>query len=97
VSDHKVEVVNNSIDHRFEAVLDDNDLAFIDYQIAGKNIIFTHTEVPEKYEGRGIANQLAEVALNYARDNGYKIQAVCPFVDLYIRKHKEYQSITWGY
>ena len=92
----KLEVKNNTEANRFEIQLGDQ-LAMAEYMIAGKNIIFSHTEVPPEYEGKGVANKLAKVALDYARDEGYRVQALCPFIALYVRKHEEYQSITWGY
>jgi uncharacterized protein len=91
------EVVHNPEAKRFEIALGDNKLGMVEYMRAGGNIIFTHTEVPEEFEGQGIANQLAFVALEYAKTEGFKVQAVCPFIALYVKKHKEYQSITWGY
>jgi uncharacterized protein len=92
----QLEVKNNTEAKRFEIQLGDQ-LAMAEYMIAGKNIIFSHTEVPPEYEGQGVANKLAKVALDYARDEGYRVQALCPFIALYVRKHEEYQSITWGY
>ncbi len=97
MTNHHVEVIHNAHDQRFEATLEDNDIALMDYQISGNTITFIHTEVPPKYEGRGIASQIAKVALDYARDKGYKIQSTCSFVDMYLRKHKEYQSTAQGY
>jgi hypothetical protein len=97
MSHYEVVVVHNPERHRFEAALDDGSVAVLDYQIAGKNMLFTYTGVPPQYEGRGIASQLVKVGLDYARDNGYKIQALCSFVDVYVRRHPEYQPITWGY
>ncbi|GAB4519938.1 MAG: GNAT family N-acetyltransferase [Anaerolineae bacterium] len=93
---NNLDVRNNPDAGRFEVQLGD-ELAMVEYNIAGKNIIFTHTEVPPAYEGQGIANKMAEVALAYAREHGYKIQPLCPFINTYIRRHKEYQDITWGY
>lgn len=92
----QLQVNHNEKDQRFEVGLEDK-LALLEYRIAGKNIIFTHTEVPEEFSGMGIANKLASVALEYAKTQGYKIQAICPFVFAYIRKHPEYHAITWGY
>lgn len=91
-----MDIINNKGAMRFEADLGGK-LAIIEYMLAGKNIVFTHTEVPPEFEGQGIANQLAYAALEYAQQEGYKIQALCPFVAAYIRKHPEYQPITWGY
>lgn len=92
----KLDVVNNTEKSRFELQVG-GDIAVIEYQIAGTEIIFTHTEVPTAFEGMGIANKMAKVALNFARDSGYRIQPACPFIATYIKRHKEYQPITQGY
>ena len=92
-----LEVINNEAEKRFEAKLPDGQYAFVEYMRAKKNIIFTHTEVPREYEGMGIANRLAYVVMEYAKDNGLMVQALCPFVKLYVTKHKEYHAITWGF
>jgi uncharacterized protein len=89
-------VNHNPAESRFELPLG-NDLAMVEYMLHGKNISFTHTEVPQAHEGKGYANQLARAALEYAKDNDLLVNAVCPFIKLYIQRHTEYQSITWGY
>jgi uncharacterized protein len=91
-----LQVVHNPTEKRFEVRLGEQ-IAMTEYMLAGRNIIFTHTEVPPAFEGRGIANKLAHTALEYARTEALKVQALCPFIALYVRKHPEYQSITWGY
>lgn len=93
---NQLTVKNNTDKHRFEVSLDDQ-LALVEYRIAGPNIIFTHTEVPPEFEGMGIAGKMAKVALDYAKAEGYKIQALCPYIAAYVRRHAEYQPITWGY
>jgi predicted GNAT family acetyltransferase len=91
-----ITVINNEEKKRFEVKLED-ELALMQYQRAGKNIIFTHTEVPVAFEGKGIAGKMAHTALEFAKENGLKIQALCPYVAHYVREHPEYHSITWGY
>jgi uncharacterized protein len=88
-----VEVVNNPERHRFETRVD-GVLAQVAYRLEGDVITFTHTEVPESLSGRGIANQLAVTALNYARDHGLKVIPLCPFVSTYIKRHPEYQPLV---
>lgn len=92
----ELHIVNNEAESRFEVQVGD-EVAFAEYQLAGKNIIFTHTEVPTTLEGQGIGSKLARFGLDYAKDNGYKVQALCPFINSYVSKHEEYHSITWGY
>jgi hypothetical protein len=92
-----VNIVHNRDANRFEAYAGETLTGIIEYQLAKQNMIFHHTEVFPEFEGKGIAGKLAQVALNYARDNDFKIQAVCPYIVTYIKRHKEYQPITWGY
>lgn len=92
-----LEIVQNTDTSQFELKLDANSTAIVEYQIAGKNIIFTHTEVPQKYEGKGIASRLARHVLDYAVAEGFKIQALCPYIAMYVARHPEYQEHTWGY
>jgi predicted GNAT family acetyltransferase len=91
-----VKVVHNPAEKRFEVSLN-GETALMEYMLAGTNMIFTHTEVPPAFEGRGIGNQMAHYGLTYAREHGYRVQALCPFVAAFVKRHKEYQDITWGY
>ena len=91
-----VSVKHNPDENRFEVVVGD-DIARIDYNRAGQNIIFTHTEVPVAFEGQGIASKMAYVAMEFAKNEGLKVQALCPFINKYVSEHPEYHSITWGY
>jgi predicted GNAT family acetyltransferase len=93
----KLEVVNNEAHKQFEIGLDGGDTARIAYIRAGQNIVFTHTEVPEAYEGQGIGSKLARAALDFAQAEGLTVQPLCPYVAAYIRRHPEYQPITLGY
>jgi predicted GNAT family acetyltransferase len=67
-----------------EAVLEYRwlDLGTLDYH---------HTFVPAALRGAGIASQLTECALRYARDNGLKVIPTCPFVARYVARHPEFQ------
>ncbi len=92
-----LEVRNNPDASRFEIELSDGNRVVCEYNIAGKNIIFTHTEVPEEHEGEGLGSKIARYSLDWAKDNDYKIQALCPFIAAYVKRHPEYQPYTWGY
>ncbi len=64
--------------------------AVLEYRLAPGRIEFLHTYVPEVLRGRGMAQQLAHAGLEHARAEGLVIEAVCPFVQAYLRKHHEY-------
>lgn len=89
-------VIQNEEENRFEIDLGDA-IALLEYNIAGNNIIYTHTEVPPAHGGQGIAGKMAHEAMEYAKNNGLKVQALCPFVKKYVIEHPEYHEITWGF
>jgi predicted GNAT family acetyltransferase len=89
-------VTQNSAENRFEIAIDDA-VAFAEYRLAGRTIIFTHTEVPPIFEGQGIGSRLVKGALDAAVEQGLRIEPQCPFVEAYIRRHPEYQPHTRGY
>ncbi len=92
----QLDIRNNPDESRFELEIEGK-TAIVEYMIAGKNIIYTHTEVPPEFEGKGIGSALAKYVLDYAAEHGYKVQALCPFISAYVRRHPEYQANTWGY
>ncbi len=92
----KLDVVHNPAKKQFEIHLGDQ-TALVKYILGSSEIIFTHTEVPEQFEGQGIASKLAKTAIEYAQAEGLRIRPMCPFVAAYIKDHPEYQSITAGY
>lgn len=72
----------------------DGDQAELAYALPGDNVIdFQHTFVPEDYRNEGIANQLIETGLTYAKEQKLKVIASCPAVLAYVRRHKEFQSL----
>jgi predicted GNAT family acetyltransferase len=56
--------------------------------------VFTHTEVDDKFEGRGLATILIGEALQATRDDGVRIVPECPMVANYIKKHTEFSDIV---
>ncbi len=54
----------------------------------------THTYVPDASRGFGIASTLAEFALNFAAQNQYKVKPTCPFIQDFIQKNPDYQSLA---
>ena len=53
-------------------------------------VIADHTEVPRALEGQGIGRKLVEALVADARENGYRIVPLCPYVNAQRRKHPEW-------
>jgi uncharacterized protein len=89
----RITVRDNSEEGQFEARLG-NDMAVAKYTRIGNAFMFTHTEVPEELEGRGIGSRLVHEALESAKQRGLTVIPMCPFVASYIREHPEYLELV---
>jgi uncharacterized protein len=68
--------------------------AYITYRERDGDVLdLDHTYVPREHRGGGIASQLTARALEYARENGYRIVPSCPFVAAYLERHPEYREL----
>ena len=88
---HKVR--DNPERHRFELELGDGDIAIAEYTLPAGKIMFTHTEVPEGHEGKGIGTMLIRFALDAARERGLKVIPICPFFAAYMQKHPDVHDL----
>jgi uncharacterized protein len=88
-----MDIRNNTALHRFELDVDDGQIAVAYYQLAPGVITFTHTEVPQQLWGRGIGSKVARGAFEYARAQGLKVVAKCPFMSAYVAKHPEFNDL----
>lgn len=77
---------------RFE-IEQDGHVAYLEYTVAGKILGLIHTEVPKELRGTGLASELTMNALKFARDNGMKVDVVCPLVAGYFEKHPEFRDL----
>jgi uncharacterized protein len=90
-----VQVVHNVDEGRFEAEVEGR-LAVAEYHLAPGRILFTHTEVPPQFRGRGIAGQVVRAGLEHARAEGLTVVPYCSYVASYIRRHPEYHDLVAG-
>ncbi len=85
-------IVHNLAQTRFEATVPAG-LCHADYRRVGATLHMVHTEVPREVEGRGIAGELVQAALDYAAANGLKVMPLCSFVRGYMRRHPESHAL----
>ena len=79
---------------QFTIAVDGQVVGKAEYLDRGEKRVFTHTEVDNNYEGRGLATILIGEALQQTRDAGQRIKALCPMVVAYLKKHDEYSDIV---
>ncbi|MGM9966371.1 MULTISPECIES: GNAT family N-acetyltransferase [unclassified Rummeliibacillus] len=68
-------------------------LAEIIWTQLGDIMVVEHTFVDSSLRGQGIAKQLLNRAADYARENEYKIEAVCSYVVKAFETSHEYDDI----
>jgi predicted GNAT family acetyltransferase len=72
----------------------DGHVAYLEYTLAGKVLQLIHSEVPEALRGKGLGSELAHSALEWAREQGLKVDVICPSVTAYLEKHPEYADLV---
>ncbi|GAL37943.1 hypothetical protein JCM19240_4510 [Vibrio maritimus] len=72
------------IEHQQErqrfVVAKDGHESVLEYKLSGNRINFTRTYVPDVFRGQGIAKQLVDKGLEWARAEQFDIEADCWYV-----------------
>ncbi len=68
------EIQHQSDAKRFVLIKDGNECV-LDYTLNGDQIDFTHTYVPFRLRGQGLAEILVEQGITWAKEQGYELQA----------------------
>lgn len=74
---------------RFEIHVGGQMAGFAAYRSRPGLLVFTHTEIDEAYEGRGLGSALIRTALDTARRRGLSVRPDCPFVRAFIARHPD--------
>lgn len=77
---------------RFQTRVDGH-LCVADYRLAGDRMQMIHTEVHPALQGHGVAARLVQAALDHARAHGLKVEPLCTYVRVYMRRHPQTQDL----
>ena len=72
----------------------DGSVAYLEYTLSPGVLELIHTEVPDRMRGSGVAYELIQSALEWARENKVKVDVVCPIVAGFIRKNPQYAELV---
>ena len=86
------EVIHDPKAGRFQIEVD-RWMAVLNYEMEGNAMVFTHTGVPRPLEGQGVGARLAKTGLEYARQQSHKVVPACAFMEVYMRRHPEYNDL----
>ena len=89
-----VEVIDNEAQSLYEARSEGELAGSLTYRRRPGRISLIHTEVDDRFRGRGIGTRLAVAALDAARAEGLAVLPICPLVADYIDHHPDYQELV---
>jgi predicted GNAT family acetyltransferase len=71
-------------------------LAEMEVGIVGDNLTVYHTEVSPKLQGKGVAQQLLNHMVDYAREHKLRVIPLCPYVLAQFKRHPEKYVDLWN-
>lgn len=94
MTQNSASVRHNSSQCRYELELEGSICGSATYVDDGDRQIFTHTEIDDSLEGKGLGSLLLRESLEDARRRGKRVVPQCPFVASYIERHPEWNDIV---
>ncbi|WP_182526767.1 GNAT family N-acetyltransferase [Nocardioides dongkuii] len=91
----EVQTNHNRDQQRYEAHVDGELAGFAEYVVDGDRVVFTHTEVDDRFEGQGVGSAIARAGLDDVRaQDGRSVVPRCEFIRGWIDKHPEYADLV---
>lgn len=80
--------------HRFYVEIEGK-TSYLDYtQKDPSTVDYRSTFTPPELRGRGLAGQVVQHALDWARHHEIRVIPSCPFVRDFVDQHPEYEAVT---
>jgi predicted GNAT family acetyltransferase len=90
----QIAITDDTESQRYVIRVDGKRAGLLQYRLRPELIELVHTEIYEEFEGRGLGSQLISFALQEARERGLAILPICPFVNDYIQRHRQYVDLV---
>ena len=89
-------VTDNTAKSRYEVHVGDALAGSVSYRlrVGGEVINLIHTEIDPKFQGAGLAGQLAEAALDDIRARRLTVLPTCPYIRSWIGRHPDYEDLV---
>lgn len=81
------EVSDNPSAHRYEIHVDGELAGYASYRRDDEHVVFFDTQIEPAHRGKGLGQELVQVALEGARIRNKSVEARCPFIARYLREH----------
>jgi hypothetical protein len=86
------EIRHDAARQRFTMTVDGSECE-LDYRLSDGVMTITHTGVPARVGGRGIAARITRFALEAARKEGWKVVPACSYAVAFMQRHPEFEAL----
>lgn len=83
-----ISVNRNDDSERYNMSVDGEEAGFVKFEESDTHIAFTHTEVFDAFQGKGVASHLASEVIADATSRGRIIIPLCPYIARYLERHE---------
>lgn len=77
----------------YELVRENEQVGHIVWKLDGNVMVMDGTYVHESLRGQDMGEKLLDQAAEYAREYGYKMKPVCPYVVKMFDRHSKYDDV----
>jgi hypothetical protein len=92
---NEISVERRDEERRYVLLLDGETAGELVFRDRGGGVLaFLHTEVDPARQRRGLGSALVKYALDDAREQDFKIVAICAFVEAFVHDHPEYADLA---
>ncbi|MFC3963135.1 GNAT family N-acetyltransferase [Nocardia jiangsuensis] len=96
MSQESVEVVREDDKQRYTIRYEGEQAGFAKYEERGDETVFTHTEIDDKFGGKGLGKALAQFAVEDTIARNRTIRPICPFIKAFLDKNEQYDAHVIG-
>lgn len=89
-----VEVQRETADARYVALVDGEQVGFIEFFARAGVVELIRTEVDQSQRGKGIASALVRHALDDIRSQQMQVVPICDYVQTWIEHHPDYADLV---
>ena len=90
----RMNVQHREDESRFVLDVNGNEAELLYRELDERTLDYSHTFVPPAMRGGGAGGTVVRAALDYARENGYRVRPSCSFVAAFVERHPEYREIV---
>ena len=88
----KSAIIQHPEKQTFTLTLNDDNVAFIKYQLKNGVYYLIHSEVPSPLRGQGIGRKLVQETYDFLKQNNLQAKAICTYIRKVVSRNPAWQT-----